>query len=841
MERDPLRLTWRTSPFRHLLGFLFLAAAGGLLVLGFDLIRIAVDRTIGTGGTAGPFLRIAFSPPEIVAREPLVLFPGFDLSPEAHIQATIVAVVIAPLLIALLLMAVNWLTVGIGTRALSRVLSRVLDAVLKAPSSAGDEISATVTLASDALARESSMLGSALLSSLRQGGMIGLSFAYVLVTDWHMGVTLAVALVLCSILNARRVTLRLDAAKARRREGEGIEAAWTDLTHRIPALRAHGTATFERERIGRTLAQRHHPVEKRERRLALEDAFAAALLLLAPMSVLAVAAWFSGSRPLTAGTLAACTLAASLAAFGVRELVQWQRLIDRTRMLLADLAQSLIGLQPRDRHPATVPLPQSGALVAQGISAYDPASGARITGVDLRIAFPSHVALVGDGDAGPRVLAALIGGELSASTGRLTYGGVDLGAADPVSRAHRIALAGETVLIPGSLRDNLLYGTATPSAELDKRLSDAIVTVGLERLTHSRGLSGTLDPHREPQLAAALVETRRDVQKALAHEDLDRFVDPFNAERYNHYATIGENLLFGKAIGDTFREDRLAGHPFVRAILEAEDLTKPLARIGLSVATSMIEIFAEIPDGHPLFERFSFFSASDRTYFEDLVERRRENRRGVQTGRDQERLIGLALLYNESRHRLGLLDEAMQARIVAARADFARMLPVSLQPAIEFYDESRLCTAASVLDNLLFGRIAADQAGAGEAVQKVIRRVLTERGLDDDVSRIGLNMPIDIQGNDLTLSEIAAIDLVRCLVRRPDILVVQRALDGLPGPVADRLVANLRRAMIGRGLILVTPEITPAMDHPALDSVIRFERGEPVEDTSRNQPEALRA
>ena len=96
---------------------------------------------------------------------------------------------------------------------------------------------------------------------------------------------------------------------------------------------------------------------------------------------------------------------------------------------------------------------------------------------------------------------------------------------------------------------------------------------------------------------------------------------PSACERYNRYATIGENLLFGKPIGDAFQEDRLSGHPFVRAILEANELTKPLARMGLSIATSMIEIFADIPDGSPLFERFSFFSAADRPYFQDLVDR----------------------------------------------------------------------------------------------------------------------------------------------------------------------------------------------------------------------------
>jgi hypothetical protein len=277
-------------------------------------------------------------------------------------------------------------------------------------------------------------------------------------------------------------------------------------------------------------------------------------------------------------------------------------------------------------------------------------------------------------------------------------------------------------------------------------------------------------------------------------------------------------------------------------VLEADELTKPLARMGLAIATSMIEIFADVPDGHPLFERFSFFAASDRPYFEDLVERRSEGRRGAELARDRERLIGLALRYSESRHRLGLIDEALQQRLLVARADFAKMLPMSLQPSIEFYDENRLCSAASIQDNLLFGRVASDLAGAEGAIQSLIRRVLTERGLDADVFRIGLETPVDIHGADLTLNEIAAIDVVRCLVRRPDVLIVERALDGLTGASADALVARLRRAMVGRGLVLVSSALSPAMDNPPFDAVIRFERGAPqIEDRRIRREEPVPA
>ena len=844
IERDPLRLAWKTSPARHLAGFGLLALAGLLVVMGFDLVRAVVDRATGgpeAWNAPAAFLRLALTPPASLWPEPLVLFPGFSLSPQAFALASVAGILLVPLLIGLILIGIEALAVGIGLRMLTKAQAAAVDAIIKVPSASREELDMVAALASRGLARENGVLGSSLLVPVKLGGMIGLACAYVFVMDWHLGAALALVIAAGAVVSARRSILRFDAAAARNREGDEAGDVFQELEQRIPALRAHGTAPFERDRVRGALLRSHRPVMGYEYRLALAEAGSAAVLMIAPLAVLALGAWFAQERPLTAGTVAACVLAAALAAYGTREVVQWHRLVLRARALLIDLGKSLAPLKLRAALKGKASLPESGALVAEGVSAYDPASGARVAAVNLTLAFPSHVALVGDGDAGPRLLAALMSGQLPPSIGRLSYGGVDLSAADPVERSQRIAFAGSAVLIEGSLRDNLLYGCTAPASERDHRLSEAIAVAGLDRLTHARGLSGTIDPEREPKLAEALVEARRLVQAALAAEGLDRFVDPFSATRYNRYATIGENLLFGKPIGDAFQEERLSGHPFVRAILEANELTKPLARMGLSIATSMIEIFSDIPDGSPLFDRFSFFSAADRPYFQDLVDRKNEQRRSDQTARDQERLIGLALRYNESRHRLGLLEEGLEERILVARADFARMLPLSLKSSIEFYDEARFCAAASIQDNLLFGRIAADQAGALEAVQEVTRRVLTQRGLDSEVSRIGLDTPIDPQGDDLTLTEAAAVDLVRCLVRRPSILVVQRALDGLPGPAADRLVMNLRRALVGRGLILVTPEISPAMDQPPFDAVIRFERGEPVVDRRTRPLAALRA
>ncbi|MGO4706446.1 ABC transporter ATP-binding protein [Microvirga sp. 2MCAF38] len=826
MERDPLRLAWKTSPIIHILAMALLASAGALLALEFDLVRALVNEIMqpAPADVARHLLRIGISTPAGFHPESLILFEGFVLDAGTFRDVAIGMVIAIPVLIGLVLSAVSWLVSIVGTGVLKRLRRTVLGAVLGASPGTREEAAEATLLVGETLARESNVFGAALISTLKLWGVIGVSVAFTVVSGWRLGLCLAMMLVIGAVLCAHRLNLRLQAARARQREGTAVSENFASVIERLPAVHAHATAPYETRCVSQALASGHAPVEDEERRLAFADAATSIVLLLAPLTVLGVGAWSSANN-LTPGTLVACVLAASLAAFGVREVVQWQRVLDRARLLLSDIAHDLAALQTRDRRVAKEKLPKDGDLVARNVSAYDPASGGRISGVNLELPFPSHVALVGNGDSGSHMLAALIGGQLSPSTGHLTYGGIDLVAADSLSRAQRIAFAGETVLLPGTLRDNLIYGSEAAD-DLDQRLADAIAITRLDRVTHARGLASTFNPEREPKLAASIVESRRAVQAALIAEGLDRFVDPFDATRYNRHATIGENLLFGKPVGDTFREDRLASHPFIRAILEATDLTKPLARMGLSIATSMIEIFAEIPDGHPLFARFSFFSAADRAYFEDLVARRNEKRRATSAS-DRERLIGLSLRYNESRHRLGLLDEGMQGRILVARADFTRMLPASLQPSIEFYEANRICTAANVQDNLLFGRIASDQAGADDSVQAVIRRVLTERGLDAGVARIGLNSALDAGGGDLTLTEVAAIDLVRCLIREPDILVVARALDGLPGPAADKLVADLRRSLAGRGLIVVTPEISEPMDAPPFDAIIRFIRGEP--------------
>ena len=178
----------------------------------------------------------------------------------------------------------------------------------------------------------------------------------------------------------------------------------------------------------------------------------------------------------------------------------------------------------------------------------------------------------------------------------------------------------------------------------------------------------------------------------------------------------------------------------------------------------MLEMFAGVQAGNPLYERFSFLAASDLPDFQEIVNRSRSRRRSESTA-DRDKLISLALAYVEPRHRLGLLDDATREAIVRARSSLREMIPKSLAGSVEFYDPGAYCNAAPVRDNLLFGRIAYGIANAQEKVSAVMKAALADSGFLNTVYRIGLDYQIGSHGRLLFPRQRAAVDLARCLVK----------------------------------------------------------------------------
>jgi ABC-type multidrug transport system fused ATPase/permease subunit len=844
MERDPILFAWRAAPGRHAAAIgLALGVGGPLCALALLCLRDLIGVLTRDDGGALPFLRVVLPLPG--DRPDLVLASGWSLDPLQLELAGFVGLALIALALAGLAWGVGYLCFSAQSRAAARLREVASSAILGAPVGARDEARSLAHLVGDALSRIDGLLAVGLLVPAMTLGSILLALLMAALAAPRLVPAVAVGLLGVGLAHALILGRSRVRTNLRRTESAAAERILVDLVRRMPAVRVHGAAAYERARLrGKMLASRG-AFARAEKRLAYARAPALALAVLLPAILLGSALWRGegGGAPPAAivepGALVAAASAFAVAALMIAASLRFWFVREAVRPVFEEITRARRGLEGRRLRPGaqSLPVPRQGDLVASGVGAYDSTTGERLLGVDLRLAMPAHVAVTGGRGSGSRVLAAVLAGQVEPTAGSVTYGGHDLRSFDPSERARRIAFAaGEAILMEGSLRQNILYGTGPEGTPGEADLVEILRLTGLDALAYTRGLVGKVDPAAEPDLARAIVAARHAVRDALEADQAERLVEPFDPARYNHQATVGENILFGEPVGTAFAQANLARHPYLRAVLEAEDLTRPLSEIGLQVARSTVEIFADLPNDHPLFDAFSLFPAAERGYFEDLVARQTEAsgwRRGPAGQRDRERLIGLSLRYSETRHRFGLIDADFEARLVEARRSFSRMLPQKFRPKVEFYDPGRLNAAASLEENLLFGRIAYGEAGAEPRVRALVRRVLAEQGLERSVYRLGLDSRVEptTAGSGASLGEGAigprervAIDLARSLVRRPDIAVVAILLDERkPEDFRERL-ERLRAAREGRGLIVCLPDTADLRDLPPFDAVIAVER-----------------
>ena len=98
-----------------------------------------------------------------------------------------------------------------------------------------------------------------------------------------------------------------------------------------------------------------------------------------------------------------------------------------------------------------------------------------------------------------------------------------------------------------------------------------------------------------------------------------------------------------------------------------------------------------------------------------------------------------------------------------------------------FFDAERYTAAASLQDNILFGKIAYGQPQATERIGELITQVLNELDLHERVVEVGLQARTGVGGGRLSLAQRQKLALARAILKRPEILLLYEA--GLARPV----------------------------------------------------------
>ena len=476
-----------------------------------------------------------------------------------------------------------------------------------------------------------------------------------------------------------------------------------------------------------------------------------------------------------------------------------------------------------------------GDWQARGVTVSDEDGDTRLDQVTFTIEQPEQVAIVGASGSGKEELCLVLANLLDPSRGRLLVNDQPLNELADSLTGRRIAYVGNpAAIMTGTICHNLLYGlihrpvtdeplavagepepgevpeTAEARAERLKEnalsgnspydsdvawvnyheiglgedpaerrraIMDVLKLVHFDRDVYRMGLRSSIESATQADLAAELLEARRGMQQRLDDDpDLARLVERFDPERYNSNATVAENLLFGTPIGDTFDLEKLADQPYVKKVLDKTGLTRELLGVGYQLAATMVEIFAELPPDHDYFRQFSFIEAEELPGYRGLLNRADQNKLEKLGHADRQKLLSLPFKLIPARHRLGLLEEALQQKLLEARRVFRRDLPEELKGSVDFFDPERYNEAASIQDNILFGKVAYGQAQAEARIATLITEALEAKELVDRVIEVGLDSPTGGGGSRLSAMQRQKLALARALFKRPDIFVFDNPL-----------------------------------------------------------------
>lgn len=872
MEPNLFKYVWRHSRRDQVVILVIVVASLLIYLVSLELPKRIVNDAIQGGAfensATASFLELTLPLPDFLGG-PVPLFAGFGLDNVQYLFALCFSYLFFVVLNGWMKQLVNTEKGRLGERMLRRLRFELYDRVLQFPLLHFRKVKQAeiATMIKDEVEPLGGFIGDAFITPAYLGGMAATALIFIFMQNVYMGlVTVAMLAVQLTIIPKLRVKI-LMLGKQRQITARQLAGRIAESVDGAVEIHAHDTSNYERADIVARLGKIFQIRFELYKRKFLVKYINNMLAQTTPFLYFMIGGYFALKGQFDVGTLLAVISAYKDLPSPIKELIDWDQQRQDVQIKYDQVIEQFSPpgmlppeLQAVDADPAIAPAP----LSVQRVAYIDESGGRVIDEASFDLAPGEHVAIVGGNNSGKEALAALIGRLVAPSSGQVSYGGRDLMSLPEAVTGRRFAYIGdETYLLPLSLIDNLLYSlkhrpvrppayahdghalarherhlletrrAGNPELDIDAdwldlegagvtdrdaleaRLGELLSLVELDDDVYQFGLRGRIDPtlaHENghgPDLGALFLQARAAMHERLLEPSLAMLVEPFDPDRYNRNMTVAENVLFGTAIKPEFAAGTLGENAYFAAILTQSGVADDLVQLGTKIAGTMVELFADLPAGHPFFEQFSFISAEDLPLYQQLVTRLQKGGSQGASPEDRKRLIALTFPYIEARHRLGLIDDAVENRLLVARRAFRDDLPKAHADAIEFYDPERYNTAASVQDNILFGRLVFGQAQSAQKVGAVLSEVIESLGLKPRVIAVGLGYNVGAAGKKLAIAQRQKVGIIRALLKRPQLVILNNTVSAFDEPSQRRLIQRVRDDLRDAAVICVTN--TPAL------------------------------
>ena len=883
MERGLFGFIWSYSKREQLLIVPLVVASMVVLFASLDLPKTIVNEPIQGKRFPNPdsmvtFLRIAPNLPEFLGGQ-RVLLEGFQMDRTGYLVALSITFLALIVVSGLLKLQINTMKGWMGERMLRRLRFALFDHILRFPLPHFRRVKSAemATMIKDEVEPLGGFIGEAIITPLFLGGQALTALFFILYQHIFLGVIAFGMVVMQAVIIPRMRRRLLVLSKERQITARQLAGRIAECVEGAVEIHAHDTSNYERAeisaRLGRMFRIRFELFQRKFMIKFLNNF----LSQVTPFLFYLVGGYLAIAGRLDIGTLVAVIAAYKDLPSPIKELIDWdqQRMdvqIKYTQVVeqftTDDLAQP--GLQEMVDAPQ---LPQQGSVKAANLSLLDESGTKVLDGISFEYGLQEHVAIVGHAGGGGSELAQVLSRLLPPNSGTIEMGGMDITRAPEAVTGRAISYVGSAAyLFPVSVRENLLYGLkhrpvrekeysgdalrlrdidlressragnstcdiqadwidyeaagVSGAEEMDARILEVLKAVDLEEAIFEVGLKSVVTAGQNPGIAESVLRARDTMRERMNQPGISELVERFDLARFNRNATLAENLLFGTPVGKTFDVDNLAKNAYVRKILEESGLAGDLLKVGHKLAETMVELFSDLPPGHELFERFSFIQHDDLPQVKDILVQVADVGLDRIDEADRNTLLALPFKLISARHRLGLIDEALEARILEARRQFAEHLPAEMRGAIEFFDPGKFIGAASLQDNILFGKIVTGQAEGGVRIGRLLRQLLDELAMRPLVVKIGLGFQVGTGGARLPAADRQKIAVGRAILKRPALVILDNAAAVLDPSAQNRLLASVLESRGQRGVYWVLNRVELA---EKFDQVIVMDRGKLVE------------
>jgi len=849
-----------------------------------DLPKTIINQPIQGKGFLQPdstaaFMRVTLTLPDSLGGDHYRLFDGFQLERVPYLLALALTFLSLIVISGLIKFQINTMKGWMGERMLRRLRYDLYDHILRfpLPHFRHTKSAEMATMIKDEVEPLGGFVGEAIITPMYLGGQALTALFFIMFQHVYLGL-IAFGMVLVQAMIIPRMRRRLLVlSKQRQIAGRQLAGRIAESVDGVLEIHAHDTSNFERaefsSRLGGLFVIRFEHYQRKFLIKFLNNL----LSQITPFLFYLVGGYLAISGRLDIGALVAVIAAYKDLPGPVKELIDWDQERQDTSIKYAQVIEQFTveGLaSPAQQQLSENPLLPSGGLVrVSNLSLLDDSGSKLVDGISFETPRAQHVAIVGSNGAGAGELALLLASLLRPSGGSVEVGGVDMTRAPESVTGRAVAYVGASAyLFPTSLRENLVYGlkhrpitdpayadaekkirerqlleaarsgnsTLDINAEwldfqaagvngpheLEHRILQVLKAVELEETVFEIGLKSAVNSLQSPGLAESILFARETMRSRLSHPDFAELVERFDIARYNRNASMAENLLFGTPVGKVFDKDNLALNPYVRSVLVETGLSGELLLVGHKVAETMLELFSDLPPGHELFERFSFIAHDDLPNVKDILARVAVSGLERIPESDRNLLLGLPFKLVVTQHRLGMIDEHLEGRILEARRYFAAHLPPEMRDAIEFFDPLSYNGAASLQHNILFGKIVTSQAGGGVQIGELMRQILDQLQLRPLVLKIGLDYQVGTGGSRLSAPDRQKVAIARALLKRPSVLILDQSAAVLDSAAKKRLVSNVLASQVGRTVFWVLNRVDMA---DSFDRVLVLEHGRLVE------------